>query len=243
MTPTEIQRKALLEVGDLGENALYELRLPLSVSAGSYPLTFAGLSTGPIAFNAAPEEVKEALEALDNIRAGNVDVWGARRGPYRIAMIGEMGETALPVEDYPFTGVGTGLTPAGAVTVTQIKKGYAPSLAAEVITSYTSRASKENQDLILLYVKLDLYNILVPRAARLVDTNENEVDRKLRQKYLNLKAERDLVQNAISAMEAGNAALTGTQENFRIYTGQIIKRTPNNASYGKMVRMPDGTYR
>lgn len=243
MTEQEIIKKALVEVGDLGENTLYEIRLPFATTSGTFTLTFVNQQTSSIGFNASPEDVLAKLEGLENIGDGNVKVWGAKRGPYLVELIGEMGSTPYPEDLFPLTGNGSSLSPTGSVTVHQIKKGEPPSLASLASESYQNNSSKPNDVLIFLYVKLDLLNVLVGRASRLVDTSENEVDHKLRQRFLNLKQMLDDVQGRIDSMENVDPGLIGQSEFSRMYMGQITKRTPNGAPYGKMVRQHDGTYR
>lgn len=66
-----------LIAGDPGQNEIQRITIPSVSSGGTFTLTFAGQTTGNIAYNANAATVETALEALSNIAAGDVEVTGA----------------------------------------------------------------------------------------------------------------------------------------------------------------------
>lgn len=81
-------------------------------TGGTFTLTYQGLTTAAIAYNATPATVQAALEALSTVGAGNVAVSGAAGGPYTIR-----GQRALERTDQALTGDGSGLT-GGSLSIT-----------------------------------------------------------------------------------------------------------------------------
>src|SRR5690606_23607324 len=63
------------EVEATGINEVQELALS-DAAGGTFTLTFDGDETDPIAYDATAEDVQTALEALDGIGEGNVEVTG-----------------------------------------------------------------------------------------------------------------------------------------------------------------------
>jgi hypothetical protein len=84
-----------------------------AATAGSFTLSLVNAGgtsvTGNIPWNATALQVQSALEALPNVGEGNVNVTGAAGGPY---------VAKFSVAVTTLTGVGTGLTPSGTITVT-----------------------------------------------------------------------------------------------------------------------------
>lgn len=81
--------------------------LPPGTTAGTFPLTFGGVSTSGIAFDATAAAVQTALEGLSSIGAGNAVVSGSAGGPYGVTI-------KVPGN---LTASGSGLTPAGTIKV------------------------------------------------------------------------------------------------------------------------------
>jgi len=63
--------------------------LPSGVTAGNFTLTFRGVETSNIAYNASAGTVQTALEALSNIEVGDVTVSGSAGGPYTLTWAGQ----------------------------------------------------------------------------------------------------------------------------------------------------------
>lgn len=59
-------------------------------TGGTFTLKFGAKTTEGIAFDATAEKVKEELEALESVGAGNVEVSGEAGGPYTVTFIGEL---------------------------------------------------------------------------------------------------------------------------------------------------------
>jgi len=95
-------------------------------TGGTFTLTYAGQTTGTIAFNALAATVQTALIALSNVDPGDVTVTGSAGGPYTVTFAAADGNVAQ------MTASGAGLTggTAPAVTVTTTTAGTNPSLVA-----------------------------------------------------------------------------------------------------------------
>lgn len=85
-------------------------------TGGTFTLSFAGSTTTGIAYNAAASAVKSALEALDSVGTGNVDVTGSPGGPYTVTFKEDLEGVDVPLMTASATGL-TGTTPTVVVTV------------------------------------------------------------------------------------------------------------------------------
>jgi len=88
-------------------------------TGGTFTLTFRGETTAPLAFDAKPETVQGALEALPGLAAedGLVQVTGLDGGPYTVYFGGEkdpLGERSQP----QIEADASGLAPSGSASVT-----------------------------------------------------------------------------------------------------------------------------
>lgn len=99
-------------------NEVQTVALPAGVTAGTFTLQFAGYVTSPIAFDATPAQVESALAVLPSIGAGNVSVEDAT-GDYEVTFQNALAGVNVP----QLVGDGSGLTPAGAITVTTTTPG------------------------------------------------------------------------------------------------------------------------
>ncbi|HEY9417883.1 MAG TPA: hypothetical protein VIQ30_24250 [Pseudonocardia sp.] len=103
----------------LGVNEVQTVTITGTPTGGSFTLTFAGQTTGAIAWNATAAAVKTALVALSNITAGDVDVTGGPGPgtPWVVTFKGQYADTniAQMTATGSFTG---GTSPAVAVTTT-----------------------------------------------------------------------------------------------------------------------------
>ena len=71
----------------------------ITATGGTFTLTYSGLETGPLAWDAAAADVQGALEALGRIGAGNVAVGGPDGGPFELRFGGELtGKNVAVVE-------------------------------------------------------------------------------------------------------------------------------------------------
>ncbi|MFI8085942.1 hypothetical protein ACIF6L_34770 [Kitasatospora sp. NPDC086009] len=85
-------------------------------TGGTFTLTFAGQSTAAIAYNATAAAVKAALEALNNIAAGDITVTGNAGGPYTVAFAGNFAGDNVAQMTANAAGLTGGTTPAVNVT-------------------------------------------------------------------------------------------------------------------------------
>lgn len=76
----------------------------------SFTITFDGDTTDPIDDDATAEQVQAALEALDSVGEGNVEVTGGplATGPFSVKFVGDLANTNVPAMSTTPTG-GTGV--------------------------------------------------------------------------------------------------------------------------------------
>ena len=67
----------------------------VNATGGTFTITYGSETTGPINYNASATEVREALEALPAIGAGNIVVLGGPGGPYTLVFVGALGEKPI----------------------------------------------------------------------------------------------------------------------------------------------------
>lgn len=99
------------DVMPTGINAVQTVTV--TATAGTYTLTFAGVSTAPLAYDATASTMQAALEALGPIGSGNVQVTGA----YTVTFVNDLGTRWMS----PMTVDVTALT--GTVTIDQTVTG------------------------------------------------------------------------------------------------------------------------
>jgi hypothetical protein len=104
--------------GSAGTNEKQSVTIPTATSGGTFALTFAGQTTGAIAYNAAAATVQTALEALSNIASGDVAVTGASP-EWTVEFSGAYAATNVPA----MTGSGTSLTGAATLSIATTTHG------------------------------------------------------------------------------------------------------------------------
>ena len=119
-----------------GNSGPYELSsLPTASTATTLTATE---TTGSIPYEATPEELQAALEALPGIGAGNVTVTGSPGGPYTIEFKGELAGLEVPT----LGADSSGLAPAGEATLTTSTEGGPWGKATVVPCSQQAISSK-----------------------------------------------------------------------------------------------------
>lgn len=117
-TPTPTVPRTTIAGGPVYDGEQQTLGLG-AASAGSVTLTFAGQTTGAIAFNANAAAVQAALVALSNIAPGDVTVTGGPLpGTVTITFGGAYKDTDVPL----LTATPSGLT-GGTVTIATTRAG------------------------------------------------------------------------------------------------------------------------
>lgn len=76
-----------------GSNEIQVVTIGGTVTGGTFTLTYAGQTTGNIAYNASAATVDAALEALSNIGAGDVTTTGSDGGPWTVEFTGALAAT------------------------------------------------------------------------------------------------------------------------------------------------------
>ncbi|EME14808.1 phage tail tube protein [Rhodococcus triatomae] len=98
---------AVMTMTDADGTVTKTITLP-TATAGTFTIYVDGETTAGIAYNATAAAVKTALEALITVGSGNATVTGSTGGPYTAVFANGAGLV---------TASGSGLTPAGTVTV------------------------------------------------------------------------------------------------------------------------------
>jgi hypothetical protein len=82
-------------------------------SSGTFTLTYGGVTTGTIAYNATSATVQTAVTGLSSVGAGNATVSGSTGGPYTVTFIG-----TLATSTNALTGTFSSLTTPGNASLT-----------------------------------------------------------------------------------------------------------------------------
>lgn len=98
-----------------GTNEVQTVTVSGSPTGGSYTLSFAGQTTGAIAYNANAAAIQTALEGLSNVGDGNILVGGT--GPYTATFRSALGQRDVPQMTATSSLTG-GTSPTVAVTTT-----------------------------------------------------------------------------------------------------------------------------
>lgn len=111
-----VEHAAILKAGL--NNERQRVTITGSPTGGTFTLTYSSQTTGPISYNANPQAIQQALEALTNVAPGDVIVSGGPlpATPVDIEFAGALGglDVTLVTTTASFTG---GTSPAAAVTV------------------------------------------------------------------------------------------------------------------------------
>lgn len=99
-----------------GANEVQLVTITGTPAGGTFTLTFDGLTTAPIAYNATAAAVQSALLALANLALGDVVVTGSAGGPYTLTFGGDFTEDDVATLTASALGLTGGTTPAVAVT-------------------------------------------------------------------------------------------------------------------------------
>jgi len=115
----EVQTITVTEGNVVGVNEVQSVTITGGPTGGDFTLTYAGQTTGAIAFDATAAAVDTALEALSNIEVGDVAVTGDAGGPYTVTFGGALAFTNVAEMTASGAGLTGGTTPAVAIaTVT-----------------------------------------------------------------------------------------------------------------------------
>lgn len=103
-------------------------------TGGTFTLTFAGQTTGAIAYNASAATVTAALEALSNIAPGDVVTTENATSDWTIEFAATYAETNVPL----MTGSGSSLTGGCGVSVTTTQNGGGVNEVQDVVVDHPS---------------------------------------------------------------------------------------------------------
>ena len=141
-TQTQAAQDSMIKVdGFPSDSAVSEVQTMergTAPESGTYTLTYEGQKTAAIDYNATPEEIQAALEALSTINSGDVTVEGGTYGLADGAVTFMFGDTLGDVSMIVVNG--GNLEPGGSsVTMTETTKG---------VPAYISRSSNTIDDVI-----------------------------------------------------------------------------------------------
>lgn len=100
-------------------NEVQKITLPADLTGGTWPITYKGQTTTPLAHNATNAAVRTALQALSTIGAGNVEVTGGHAAGYVVTFTGDLAGTNI----VQLTASGADLVPAGTITIETVTEG------------------------------------------------------------------------------------------------------------------------
>jgi hypothetical protein len=125
--------------GTLGSNnELQSIQLFGSVTGGTFTLSFAGETTGPLAYNASHGNVQAALEGLPAIGAGNVTV-SEGSGPQHhiVEFVGKLAHTNVG----PISADPSGLEGVKNVEISNLEDGFNGHIGVGNLTNATGVAA------------------------------------------------------------------------------------------------------
>jgi hypothetical protein len=112
-----------LTAGVAGTNEVQTITI--TATGGTFTLSFLGVATGAIAFDATGATIQTALRAISSINGAHVTVAGAAGGPHMITFIGN-----FAASDQPLIVVGAGSLTGGTATLVETTKGVVPTAVA-----------------------------------------------------------------------------------------------------------------
>ncbi|TDO18140.1 bacteriophage lambda head decoration protein D [Mycobacterium sp. BK086] len=104
-------------------------KVTIDATSGNFTLTYAGQTTGNIAYNAAATAVQTALAGLSTVGAGNVSVSGSDGGPYTVTFLGALGSQDIALLTANAAGLSgnTHTVTIATITPAHYANGYIPS--------------------------------------------------------------------------------------------------------------------
>jgi hypothetical protein len=229
MTP--LLQKALLEIGDVGRGALYEVALPQATLGGDWKLVVNGFSSLPLLRLCERDDVRDALELLPPIGAGNVEVVGAIGGPFRIQLCGALGAQRMDATLFAFSADGSQLDPPAQLVVTPLDLGAGSMLESKGAQYEAEYVDVANDRLRFLYVKRDLLQISRGEAQKGIDEASGDQKREYSQQFDQLSRLFNDVMVEIEKLTSPSATATPGSSGVP-YSGVIAKKTPNGLPYG-----------
>lgn len=231
-TAAQYRDRALREVGQLQINAIFQVYLPMSTTAGTLTGTFNAQTSANIAFNADAETFQTAMEALSTIGAGNIFVYGVPVGPYLLEFMGDLAGQEAPFPSFN----GTNLTPPSpTLRAVLIQQGATQDFAADADLMWLEANSQPNSVLKYLRTKLGLINLQLGIYSQLVDNAVgyvNRVENKDSQRFDHLMRLKEDTLADLAREEEVVAAQNAGQTHF----GKILKLTPNGEPFGFLKR-------
>jgi hypothetical protein len=183
MTPSQWQQKAVLEVGDTGNSAVFEITLPMATTSGSWLIAANGIPTEPLDPFISADALEVALETISTIGVGNIHVSGLPLGPFTLQLMGELSGQEVP--DGWLVASGVSLIPVGSVTVVRTKQGRTETLS-QLAAQYWEMYAGTPDYVRHLKVKLELLKVEIGRAVKLVDGKDGDAEAKESQRFANL---------------------------------------------------------
>lgn len=181
MLPLNWQKRAILEVGEVGNNAIYEVALPLGATSGTWRLGFGGVWSAALPLAVDADGLELLAEAVSTVGAGNLHVSGVPKGPFRLELLGALGGQVMPsgwlVAD------GALLVPSGVVSVVRVQNGSVQSLSELAAQYWDGQSETMAPYERFLNVKLGLLRVLMARFAGDVDGKDGDAEAKESQRF------------------------------------------------------------
>lgn len=234
-TTRALMQRALDECGDSGRDATYFIAIPMSVTGGTWKLSFGGRDTIALPAFALPAQVEAALQTLPNIGDGNAQVLGVKGGPFTIRLTGDLGAQELSPEVYPLTANGSELLPPAELPIEVKDVGAVRLLSSRAAALADDYANATNHRQRFLMLKRDLLELMLGEAQKRVDASANGRDEKLSQQFAQIMArKRDCEAELRTLTDALTHAAMPVSSNAA--TGRITRNTPNGLPYGVLPR-------
>ena len=128
-----------------GTNAIQVVTITGAPTGGDFTLTYAGQTTGALAFNISAADLATALKALSNIGPTDVTVTGDAGGPYTVEFVTTMG--SKPIADMTANPAGLTGGTAPDVVIETTQAGLTPTLAVSTLTGGVTGTAAANVDL------------------------------------------------------------------------------------------------
>lgn len=237
LTSTYYKAQIRRDVGDGGNNAQYELLLPVEATGGTFTLSVGNATTGNLNFGASAAVVQSALEGLSTVGAGNVQVDLARRG-YLVEFIGDL--AAQPV---PLDASGDNLTPSGEVVARSVQEGKRSYFSDTAIDNFWERAARADTNLEYRFYVAKYYALddLRGKGWPLVNKQVGDEETAYSDAVKALERMLDDTLAWITAYESG-AQSEGGVASGQTHYGKLTNVTPSGKPYPFLSGRQQGRY-
>lgn len=233
-----LKNQILLDVGDIGRNAQFEIVFPVEQTGGAFKVSFAGAQTDSIDWPNNAAAVQEAMEALISVGEGNVAAALGNRG-FILTFQGDLGLQELPKPSVD----GSDLTPEptiASIPVVVRREGRANHWDSNRIDAMWDRRDTDNEgnaiadlEYRFLLTKLDAITETKGLVWTLINTKTGDQQRDYADQNKHLQAMEQQVRTDIDNYWALQSAVDATNRQ-QTHFGGLTKTSPS----GKPFRFP-----